>query len=357
MQTPAQSRPSQPRHPQPPRSPWKGKPVTQSSYVHDTGLLDPLDAAHFCAAGALLYHVDTNGRHRMVLAVEERAPQGNSPGKALQRRYNFLGGKRDYEAETPALVAAREVWEETGQQLSPTARQHIETSALPVAWISSSKYALFLVRLGEEDASLVERVSALDGKPDAVHDPNLYGVCWASLWALLDEQWCRANLHAFAGVQASAIRPAVRRLHELYRLHEQPQRQPQPQQQQLGQHAAVAVEEQQQQQQQQQQVAVVVAEEKGQLQQQQQQKHEQPQQPRKQQQQKKQLPQLSSPPQPPPQPPLNGSRPARILCLHGYAQNATFFRAKTGSLRKSCRSVAEFVYLDAPYSATARWLR
>ena len=35
---------------------WKGKPVTQKSYVNDEGLLDPLDLAHFCAAGALLWH-------------------------------------------------------------------------------------------------------------------------------------------------------------------------------------------------------------------------------------------------------------------------------------------------------------
>jgi pimeloyl-ACP methyl ester carboxylesterase len=47
---------------------------------------------------------------------------------------------------------------------------------------------------------------------------------------------------------------------------------------------------------------------------------------------------------------------ARILCLHGYAQNANFFRVRTGSLRKQCRAVADFVYLDAPYPATASFL-
>jgi predicted esterase len=51
-----------------------------------------------------------------------------------------------------------------------------------------------------------------------------------------------------------------------------------------------------------------------------------------------------------------GTRKQRILCLHGYSQNGTFFRAKTGSLRKACKSIAEFVYIDAPHAATADFL-
>ena len=43
---------------------------------------------------------------------------------------------------------------------------------------------------------------------------------------------------------------------------------------------------------------------------------------------------------------------SRILCLHGYGQNAAFFNKKTGSLRKACKSLADFVYLDAPFPAT-----
>ena len=46
---------------------------------------------------------------------------------------------------------------------------------------------------------------------------------------------------------------------------------------------------------------------------------------------------------------------ARILCLHGYAQNAQFFRVRTGSSRK-CKSVAKFFFLDAPLPATAHFL-
>lgn len=32
----------------------------------------------------------------------------------------------------------------------------------------------------------------------------------------------------------------------------------------------------------------------------------------------------------------------RVLCLHGYTQNATMFRKKTGVMRKSVDDIAEF---------------
>ena len=38
-------------------------------------------------------------------------------------RYNFLGGKRDSEDETPRVVAAREAHEEPGGLLSASARR------------------------------------------------------------------------------------------------------------------------------------------------------------------------------------------------------------------------------------------
>ena len=41
----------------------------------------------------------------------------------------------------------------------------------------------------------------------------------------------------------------------------------------------------------------------------------------------------------------------KVLCLHGFTQNAETFRAKTGSVRKSLKSKVEFVFLDAPHSA------
>ncbi|XP_046397911.1 esterase OVCA2 [Ischnura elegans] len=38
----------------------------------------------------------------------------------------------------------------------------------------------------------------------------------------------------------------------------------------------------------------------------------------------------------------------RILCIHGYRQNASIFREKTGSLRKMLKKIAEMVYITAP---------
>lgn len=39
----------------------------------------------------------------------------------------------------------------------------------------------------------------------------------------------------------------------------------------------------------------------------------------------------------------------RILCFHGYAQNATIFRKRTGALRKALAGIAEPVFLNAPH--------
>ncbi|KAL4518337.1 hypothetical protein Ndes2526A_g01226 [Nannochloris sp. 'desiccata'] len=43
------------------------------------------------------------------------------------------------------------------------------------------------------------------------------------------------------------------------------------------------------------------------------------------------------------------ARKLKILCLHGYLQNAEIFRSRIGSMRKSLKSHAEFVFVDAPY--------
>uniref|UniRef100_A0A8D8UK22 Ovarian cancer-associated gene 2 protein homolog n=1 Tax=Cacopsylla melanoneura TaxID=428564 RepID=A0A8D8UK22_9HEMI len=42
----------------------------------------------------------------------------------------------------------------------------------------------------------------------------------------------------------------------------------------------------------------------------------------------------------------------KILCLHGLGQNNQTFRNKTGSMRKRLKSLAEFTYIDSPYSIT-----
>ena len=41
----------------------------------------------------------------------------------------------------------------------------------------------------------------------------------------------------------------------------------------------------------------------------------------------------------------------RILCLHGYRQNADAFKSKLGSFRKHVAKYAEFVFVDAPHTA------
>nr|XP_046267541.1 esterase OVCA2 isoform X2 [Scatophagus argus] len=42
--------------------------------------------------------------------------------------------------------------------------------------------------------------------------------------------------------------------------------------------------------------------------------------------------------------------PLRILCIHGYRQNGSSFREKTGALRKLLKKQVELVYLSAPHS-------
>ncbi|GAM18510.1 hypothetical protein SAMD00019534_016850 [Acytostelium subglobosum LB1] len=55
-------------------------------------------------------------------------------------------------------------------------------------------------------------------------------------------------------------------------------------------------------------------------------------------------------------------RRLRILCLHGYKQNATVFKSKTAVLRKSLDDIADFIYIDAPHivdeaKGSASWWR
>ncbi|KAL3515922.1 hypothetical protein ACH5RR_022824 [Cinchona calisaya] len=49
---------------------------------------------------------------------------------------------------------------------------------------------------------------------------------------------------------------------------------------------------------------------------------------------------------------VNGSRTSRtlrILCLHGFRQNASGFKGRAGSLAKKLKSLAELVFVDAPH--------
>ncbi|GMH10417.1 hypothetical protein Nepgr_012258 [Nepenthes gracilis] len=42
-------------------------------------------------------------------------------------------------------------------------------------------------------------------------------------------------------------------------------------------------------------------------------------------------------------------RKLRILCLHGFRQNASSFKGRTASLAKKLKSIAELVFIDAPH--------
>lgn len=46
---------------------------------------------------------------------------------------------------------------------------------------------------------------------------------------------------------------------------------------------------------------------------------------------------------------MSEERLLKILCLHGYRQNATIFRQKLGGFRRACRKQAEFVFINAPH--------
>ncbi|KAK1440299.1 hypothetical protein QVD17_06124 [Tagetes erecta] len=50
-----------------------------------------------------------------------------------------------------------------------------------------------------------------------------------------------------------------------------------------------------------------------------------------------------------PEPVLKASKKLRILCLHGFRQNASSFKGRTASLAKKLKNMVEFVYVDAPH--------
>lgn len=46
----------------------------------------------------------------------------------------------------------------------------------------------------------------------------------------------------------------------------------------------------------------------------------------------------------------NETQKLRVLCLHGYRQNADTFKSKLGSFRKLLNKYVEFVFLSAPHN-------
>lgn len=47
---------------------------------------------------------------------------------------------------------------------------------------------------------------------------------------------------------------------------------------------------------------------------------------------------------------LATKRKLRLLCLHGFRQNASCFQGRLGSLKKKLKHIADFVFVDAPHS-------
>jgi hypothetical protein len=45
------------------------------------------------------------------------------------------------------------------------------------------------------------------------------------------------------------------------------------------------------------------------------------------------------------------SKKLKILCIHGFAQNAEIFRKKTAVVRKGLSDVADFIYASGPHDA------
>lgn len=101
------------RRPSSRRSKFRGRVVCPTSYLSEDGELFASERQGFMAAGALLWRRDSSGTAVALMALELRS---GTP------RYNFIGGKRDSEDETPRVVAAREAHEETGGLLSASAR-------------------------------------------------------------------------------------------------------------------------------------------------------------------------------------------------------------------------------------------
>lgn len=156
------------------------------------------------AAGGVLWHRDDSGEAVAVMALEMR--QGKP-------RYNFLGGKRDTEEETPRIVAQREASEESGEALSADARRRMAQgdAMRPVLWHAGGKYCLFVFELPPADADLVERITARGGQPDS-GDPELLSLHWVPLRRLLEGGWCKANLHSYVSDQLTLLRPYLARI-------------------------------------------------------------------------------------------------------------------------------------------------
>jgi hypothetical protein len=205
------------------RSQWlpDKRSLSSDSYVSDDGVLRECDAVGFRAAGAILWRRLPESGEPVALMASEARHQG--------LKLNFLGGKRDAIAETPAVVAARECGEETLEELSEQAREAMRRGMAPAAWCAQSMYCLFLHELAQS-----VRDAALDKVPPDAKQRTLH---WVPFERLLERTWAQENLHSFTRVQVGLLRAqlaailgrpltAGRAEHSSER-RQQPQRQPQ----------------------------------------------------------------------------------------------------------------------------------
>ena len=173
------------------------------------------EADDFKSAGVLLYCFDRGMGEPVALLARERRADRNLLG--------FIGGKRD-RRETARATAAREVGEETCNQILPEDLQLIKSSpeaCSTVLWADFAKYALFVHQLPDHYADLPTRVSGMD---IARHsgDSNLLGIESHPFKLLFDDKWLNENFHHFASRMVRFLRDDLSRRIGLGRLPQNP---------------------------------------------------------------------------------------------------------------------------------------
>ena len=158
------------------------------------------EADNFKSAGVLLYCVDRGMCEPVALLARER--------RADRNLLDFIGGKRD-RRETARATAAREVGEETCNQILPEDLQLIKSSpeaCSTVLWADFAKYALFVHQLPDHYADLPTRVSVMD---IARHsgDSYLLGIERHPFKLLFDDKWLNENFHHFAARMVNFTTP------------------------------------------------------------------------------------------------------------------------------------------------------
>jgi hypothetical protein len=117
------------------------KKCSKTNYI---GKLKNEDLNGFCAAGICLYYRTADGYFNILMIEETRNEI---------KKYNFLGGRRDFFSETPYQTAIRELREETttidGKQLLDNIFNEqliqMKHKISATIWSSGSKYCLFCI--------------------------------------------------------------------------------------------------------------------------------------------------------------------------------------------------------------------